>query len=53
MSKEPTQDLMQFIHPYSKELQELALWLRDWVWNLYLDCNELIYDNYNAVALRG
>lgn len=42
MSKEQTKDLSQFIQPYPKEVQELVLWLRDWVWNLYLDCNELI-----------
>jgi hypothetical protein len=26
------------------------MWLRAFVWGLYPQCNELIYDNYNAVA---
>lgn len=26
------------------------MWLRDFVWDLYPATNELIYDNYNAVA---
>lgn len=36
--------------PYASGIGELALWLRDFVWDLYPDSNELIYDNYNAVA---
>ena len=31
-------------------MQETALWLRDFVWKLYPKSNELIYDNYNALA---
>jgi len=31
-------------------VQETALWLRDFVWKLYPKSNELIYDNYNALA---
>jgi hypothetical protein len=50
MSKEETRDLTKFIQPYPKEVQELALWLREFVWDLYPNCNELVYDNYNAVA---
>jgi hypothetical protein len=50
MSKEEVKDLLTFIRPYPPEVQELALWLRDWVWDLYPNCNELIYDNYNTVA---
>jgi len=50
MSKEEVKDLLTFIRPYSPEVQELALWLREWVWDLYPSCNELIYDSYNAVA---
>lgn len=50
MSKEEIKDLLKFIKPYPPEVQELALWLREFVWNLYPDSNELIYDNYNAVA---
>jgi hypothetical protein len=34
-----------------EEIQELALWLREFIWDLYPTGNELIYDNYNAVAV--
>ena len=50
MSKEQTKDLRKFLKPFSKDIQEIALWLRAFVWDLYPACNELIYDNYNAVA---
>lgn len=50
MPIEKIKDLKQFLNPYSKQVQETVLWLRDFVWNLYPGCNELIYDNYNAVA---
>lgn len=50
MSKEETKDLLKFLKPFPREVQELALWLREFVWDLYPDANELIYDNYNALA---
>jgi len=50
MSKDQTKDLLKFITPYPQEVQEMALWLREFVWDLYPKTNELIYDNYNAVA---
>jgi len=50
MSKDQTKDLLKFIKPYPQEVQEMALWLREFVWDLYPKTNELIYDNYNAVA---
>jgi len=50
MSKEETRDLLKFLAPFSEEIQALALWLREFVWDLYPDANELIYDNYNALA---
>lgn len=50
MSKEQTKDLLKFLQPFPKEIQEKALWLRTFVWDLYPECNELIYDNYNALA---
>ena len=50
MSKDEVKDLLVFIRPYPEAVQELALWLREWVWDLYPGCNELIYDSYNAVA---
>ena len=50
MSKEQSADLSRFLKPFNKEIQEIALWLREFVWDLYPGTNELIYDNYNAVA---
>ncbi|MEP6952033.1 MAG: hypothetical protein ABI863_22275 [Ginsengibacter sp.] len=50
MSKEETKDLLKFLAPFTDEIQEIALWLREFVWDLYPDANELIYDNYNALA---
>ena len=50
MSKEQIDDLLKFLKPFPTEVREIALWLREFVWDLYPKTNELIYDNYNAVA---
>jgi hypothetical protein len=50
MSKEETRDLLKFLKPFSEDIKELTLWLREFVWDLYPTANELIYDNYNALA---
>ena len=50
MSKDQTKDLLKFLKPFGQEITELALWLREFVWDLYPQANELIYDNYNALA---
>lgn len=50
MSKDETKDLLQFLKPFDQETIELVLWLREFVWDLYPKANELIYDNYNALA---
>jgi len=50
MSKEQNEDLLKFLSPFGKEISELVLWLREFVWDLYPQTNELIYDNYNALA---
>ncbi|MEJ1240594.1 hypothetical protein WBG78_20795 [Chryseolinea sp. T2] len=50
MSKEQIQDLLKFLRPFSKEIQSTVFWLRDFVWDLYPKANELIYDDYNALA---
>ncbi len=50
MSKRDTKDLKRFLKPFPLEKQKLALSLRDFVWTLYPKANELIYDNYNALA---
>ena len=50
MSKDQTKDLLQFLAPFDEATKELVLWLRAFVWDLYPTANELIYDNYNALA---
>ena len=50
MSKEDNKDLLKFLKPFPAVVRAIALWLREFVWDLYPDCNELIYDNYNALA---
>ena len=50
MPKEATKDLEKFLKSFPDEIKDLAFWLRDFVWDLYPKTNELIYDNYNAVA---
>jgi hypothetical protein len=50
MSKENTKDLIKFLKPFPDGIKQTVLWLRDFVWDLYPQTNELIYDNYNAVA---
>lgn len=50
MSNEETKDLLKFLRPFEDDIKEMVLWLREFVWDLYPNTNELIYDNYNAVA---
>lgn len=42
--------LVRFLKPFPAEVVKTALALREFVWDLYPQTNELIYDNYNAVA---
>lgn len=50
MAKEDALDLLRFLDPFPAEVQQKALWLRNLVWDMYPTANELIYDNYNALA---
>jgi hypothetical protein len=50
MSKEQTKDLLKFLKPFGDDITDLAMWLREFAWDLCPETNELIYDNYNAVA---
>lgn len=50
MAKQDVADLKKFLKAFPPDIQETVLWLRDFVWNLYPKSNELIYDNYNALA---
>ena len=51
MSKEQTKDLLKFLKPFDPQTKDLVFWLREFVWDLYPEANELIYDNYNALAV--
>lgn len=51
MSKNQTTEIKRFLKPFSKRTRDIALWLRVFVWDLYPEANELIYDNYNALAV--
>lgn len=51
MGKVHTKELLKFLMPFPDTVQERVLWLREWVWGMYPQANELIYDNYNAVAV--
>jgi hypothetical protein len=50
MSKDQTTDLLKFLKPFEGDIKDLVLWLREFVWDIYPTANELIYDNYNALA---
>jgi len=50
MSKDETKDLLKFLKSFDQTIIEKVLWLREFVWDLYPKANELIYDNYNALA---
>jgi hypothetical protein len=50
MPKEEIKDLKKFLKPFPAETKEIVFWLRAFVWDQYPKTNELIYDNYNAVA---
>src|SRR5438046_2221098 len=50
MSKEHTKDLLKFLTSFPADIRTIVLWLRGFVWDLYPQANELIYDNYNALA---
>jgi hypothetical protein len=51
MPKEEVSDLLKFLYEFNPEAREKAIWLREFVWDLYPRANELIYDNYNALAI--
>lgn len=40
-----------FLSPYDKSIQDLTIELRNFVVKLVPEANELIWDNYNAVAI--
>lgn len=50
MAKEDVKDLLPGLEPFDPAIAETALWLREFVWDLYPECNELIYDGPAAFA---
>jgi len=50
MSKNETKDLLKFLTAFDDGIKDTVLWLREFVWDQYPKANELIYDNYNALA---
>jgi hypothetical protein len=46
-----SKDLEQFLKPFSDDTRKLVMWLREFAWQQCPQANELIYDNYNAVAV--
>jgi hypothetical protein len=51
MGKEQATDLLKLLKTFDKKIIDLVMWLRDFAWDLCPKANELIYDNYNALAL--
>ena len=47
----PNPALKKFLAPYNVEIQELTIQLRNFLTDLVPEANELIWDNYNAVAM--
>ena len=50
MSRNENKELLKMLSVYPEEKQQIVLLLRNFIWDLYPHCNELIYDNYNALA---
>ncbi|MBC2845116.1 DUF1801 domain-containing protein [Winogradskyella flava] len=44
-------ELHTFLKPYSQEIQDIVWALRNFVVNVVPEANELIWDNYNALAM--
>ncbi len=47
----PNPQLRTFLEPYDERIQNLTLELRNFLTDLIPESNELIWDNYNAVAM--
>ena len=46
-----SEKLKELISPYSPQIQKIAFELRSFITNIIPEANELIWDNYNAVAI--
>ena len=47
----PNPQLQTFVAPYDQEIQKSTMQLRNFITDLVPEANELIWDNYNAVAM--
>lgn len=46
-----TTELKNFLKPYDPKIQQLTLSLRTFITDLIPEANELVWDNYNALAM--
>jgi len=51
MSKSDIKVLQKSLKSFPPEVISKAIWIREFIWDQYPECNELIYDNYNALAV--
>lgn len=51
MARTPVPEMKVFLAAFSDEVKITALGVREFVLDLCRDANELIYDNYNALAI--
>lgn len=51
MAKSDLKVLSPYLKPFPADVRTKAIWIREFIWDLYPDANELIYDNYNALAV--
>ena len=51
MKKRAPKELQSFLKSFSKPRAETFLQLRDFAWSLCPTASEIIYDNYNALAI--
>ncbi len=51
MAKKLPKELQSFLKSFSKQRAETFLQLRDFAWSLCPTASEIIYDNYNALAI--
>lgn len=51
MGKELTADLSEYLKQYPDEIKETTLKLREFIWKLYPNCNEIIYNIKNTISI--
>ena len=51
MGKDSEEILLPFLQALDADKRALVLWLREFAWKVCPGANELIYDNYNAIAI--